>query len=49
MSPVLTAMGVTKEIAQGAIRISIGKYNTKAEMKTTARILEQIVKKLSQY
>lgn len=49
VSPVLTAMGVTKEIAQGAIRISIGKYNTKAEMKTTARILEQIVKKLSQY
>ena len=49
VSLVLTAMGVKKEIAQGAIRISIGKYNTKAEMKTTARILEQTVKKLSQY
>lgn len=49
VSPVLTSMGLKKEIAQGAIRISIGKYNTKAEMKTTARILEQIVKKLSQY
>ncbi len=49
VSPVLIAMGIKNEIAQGTIRISIGKYNTKAEMKTTARILEQTVKKLSQY
>jgi len=48
VSQVLTAMGVKKEIAQGAIRISLSKHNTKAEMKKTAQILEQTVKKLYQ-
>jgi cysteine desulfurase len=45
-SHVLTAMGIRPEIAQGAIRFSIGKYNTPEEIDYVIEVLPKIVERL---
>ncbi|MDO8592168.1 MAG: cysteine desulfurase family protein [bacterium] len=47
-SPVLLAMGVKEEIAHSAIRFTLGKYNTAAEIRRVLKILPPLVKKLRQ-
>ena len=42
-SHVLTAMGVSPEIAQGTVRISFGKENTEEEMNYTLDVLEHAI------
>ncbi|HDS08771.1 MAG TPA: aminotransferase class V-fold PLP-dependent enzyme, partial [Firmicutes bacterium] len=46
VSPVLTAMGVPADIAQGSILFSLGKYNTSEEVDYTLRELPVIIDKL---
>ncbi|WP_047151776.1 cysteine desulfurase family protein [Aneurinibacillus tyrosinisolvens] len=43
LSPVLKAMGVKEEIGRGAIRFSLGKYTTKAEIEELVRKLKKII------
>lgn len=45
-SPTLKAMEVPYSIAQGSIRFSVGRYNTKAEIEETLRVLPEIIGKL---
>ena len=45
-SHVLTAMGVTPEIAQGTIRISLGRENTEEEISYTLHVLEHSISSL---
>ncbi len=46
MSHVLEAIGTKKDVAQGAIRISISYLNTEDEMRQAAQIIERCVKEL---
>jgi cysteine desulfurase len=45
-SHVLTAMGVSPEIAQGTIRISLGRENTEDEINYTLDVLEHAISSL---
>lgn len=45
-SHVLEAIGVKKDVAQGAIRISLSYLNTEDEMRQAAQIIEQCAKEL---
>lgn len=45
-SPVLTAMGVPPETALGAIRLSVGRYTTLAEVEEAARLILDRVRSL---
>jgi len=45
-SHVLTAMGVTPEIAQGTIRISLGRENTEEEINYTLDVMEDAIRSL---
>lgn len=42
ISPVLNAMGASKEIGSGAIRFSFGRYTTKNEIDTVVEKLKRI-------
>ena len=46
-SPTLRAMNVPFTAAQGAIRFSLGRYNTEAEIETTLSVLPEIIAKLA--
>ncbi|MDN5277563.1 MAG: cysteine desulfurase [Clostridiales bacterium] len=46
MSHVLEAIDTKKDVAQGAIRLSLSYLNTEDEMRQAARIIEQCVKEL---
>lgn len=46
-SATLKAMNVPYTAAQGSIRFSLGRYNTKADVETTLRVLPEIVEKLA--
>jgi len=46
-SPTLRAMNVPFTAAQGSIRFSLGRYNTKADIDTTLRVLPAIIEKLA--
>lgn len=48
-SPVLLAMGVAPETAQGAVRVSLGWNNTLAEVQAFIRALETELQRLRQY
>lgn len=39
VSPVLAAMGVTPEVARGALRFSVGRPNSRADLETAAALL----------
>ena len=39
ISPVLEAMGVTPEVARGAVRLSVGRFTTEAEVERAAELL----------
>ncbi|GAA0182353.1 cysteine desulfurase family protein [Clostridium sediminicola] len=43
ISPVLDAMGVSKEIGSGAIRFSLGRFTTKNEIDTVVEKLKKII------
>ncbi|PIU01992.1 cysteine desulfurase NifS [bacterium (Candidatus Torokbacteria) CG09_land_8_20_14_0_10_42_11] len=45
-SHVLTAMGLSPEIAHSSIRITLSKYNTMAEIKKFAQVLPKVVARL---
>jgi cysteine desulfurase len=45
-SHVHLAMGIKPEVARGSIRISMGRYNTEAEIERLVRILPAIVRRL---
>ena len=45
-SPVLTAMGVTPEVARGALRLSVGRPTSMAEVEEAARLLLARVQEL---
>src|SRR6185369_8169208 len=45
-SPTLRAMNVPFTAAQGSIRLSLGRYNTDADIDTTLRVLPAIIEKL---
>lgn len=45
-SHVLSAIGVDPEIAHGSIRISLGKYNTEAEIDKFLKVIPAIINKL---
>jgi cysteine desulfurase len=45
-SHVHLAMGIKPEVARGSIRISMGRYNTEAEIERLIRILPAIVRRL---
>ena len=45
-SPVLTAMGVPKEAALGALRLSLGKWSTEKELDRVSRIISNRVARL---
>jgi cysteine desulfurase len=45
-SPVLTAMGVPPEVALGAVRLSVGRTTTQAEVEEAARLLLARVREL---
>jgi cysteine desulfurase len=45
-SHVLRAMGVSPELAQGSIRISLGRGNTEDEIDYTVDVLENVVSQL---
>jgi cysteine desulfurase len=47
-SHVHLAMGIKPEIARGSVRISMGRYNTEAEIERLIRILPVIVRRLLQ-
>lgn len=46
-SATLRAMNVPYTAAQGSIRFSLGRYNTKAEIETTLRVLPEIIENLA--
>src|SRR5687767_8178496 len=46
-SPTLHAMQVPYTAAQGSIRFSLGRYNTKEDIETTLRVLPEIIEKLA--
>jgi cysteine desulfurase len=39
VSPVLAAMGVSPEVARGAVRFSVGRYTTAAQVEEAADLL----------
>jgi cysteine desulfurase len=39
LSPVLEAMGVTAEVGRGAVRLSVGRFTTEAEIDRAASLL----------
>jgi cysteine desulfurase len=39
LSPVLAAMGVTPDVGQGAVRLSVGRFTTEAEIDRAAQLL----------
>ena len=45
-SHVLLAMGISPEIAQGSIRISLGRENTEEDVDYTVNVLEDVISKL---
>ncbi len=45
-SPVLTAMGIPPEVAQGSIRFTLGRDNTEEDIQHTVDVLPNIVSKL---
>lgn len=45
-SPVLTAMGLSRERALGALRLTLGRWSTEVEMERGARLLTQSVEAL---
>ena len=45
-SPTLRAMNVPYELAQGAIRFSLGRYNTAVEIETTLEVLQKVIPQL---
>ena len=45
-SPVLTAMGISSELAQGSLRISLGRWSTKAEVDVFIEKFTAIVRRL---
>jgi cysteine desulfurase len=45
-STTLTAMGISPELAHGSIRITLGRFTTKAEITKIARLLPGIIKRL---
>jgi len=45
-SHVLTAMGVTPELAQGSVRFSLGRGNTEAEIDAVVEAVEEIISRL---
>jgi cysteine desulfurase len=45
-SHVLKAMGVKSELAQGSLRMSIGKQNTEKEIDETINVLVEVVARL---
>ncbi|MCK8825242.1 cysteine desulfurase NifS [Fuchsiella alkaliacetigena] len=45
-SHVLLAMGISHEIAHGSLRLTLGKYNTEAEVEHVLDVLPKIVEKL---
>jgi cysteine desulfurase len=47
-SPVLLAMGVTPELAQGAVRVSLGPENTKEEVQGFLVVLREIIMRMQQ-
>ncbi len=47
-SPTLRAMNVPFTAAQGSIRFSVGRYNTRAEIETTLSVLPGIITKLAE-
>ena len=47
-SPTLRAMNVPYPVAQGSIRFSVGRYNTKEDIETTLRVLPGIIGKLAE-
>ena len=46
LSPVLSAMGVSKEVGMGALRLSVGRGNSKDEIDAAARMIIERVKEL---
>ncbi len=46
VSPVLTAIGLEKEVARGTIRFSTGRYTTEEEMNQAATIIAGIINRL---
>ncbi len=47
-SPVLVAMGVSRELAHGAVRFSLSRNTTRHEIESAARIVLDVVGRLSQ-
>ena len=47
-SPVLLAMGVTPELAQSAVRVSMGPENTKEEVQGFLEVLCEIIMRMQQ-
>jgi len=47
-SHVLLSIGLSRELAQGSLRISIGKYNTKEEVLSLVPILQKRIERLRQ-
>ena len=45
-SHVLTEMGLPKDVIEGFIRISIGKFNTEEEINQAAKIIKEAVDKV---
>jgi len=45
-SPVLTAMGVPPEVALGAVRLSVGRFTTQADVEEAARLILARVREL---
>lgn len=46
LSPVLSAMDVSKEVGMGALRLTVGRYNTEEEIDEAARMIIDRVKEL---
>lgn len=47
LSPVLAAMGVPPEVGQGAVRLSVGRFTTEAEVDRAAELLVKAVRALA--
>lgn len=45
-SPILLAMGYSNSAALGGIRLTLGKYNTEADVEWTAMVLKQVLQRL---
>lgn len=45
-SPVLLAMGYQESAALGAIRLTLGKHTTQADIDWTAMVLKQVLQRL---